>query len=266
MICIKNGFFNRENFSGNFLFFRVWYSKKNYFLFILMKRILLKISGEMLSTDGFSVQSKALENVYQELKEGYESGKQIGIVLGGGNFWRGRDNENLQLFRGKSDQVGMLATVMNALVFSAYLEKKGVKTAVFSSRSMPSFCQEFSFNQAEKAFEEGRICFFCGGTGNPYFTTDSASALKAIETKCDMYAKATTVDGVYDSDPRKNPHAKKYIEVSFDEVIQKNLQVMDTAAFALCRENNLPIRVFDGATKGNIAAIISGEKIGTFIS
>jgi len=230
-----------------------------------MKRILLKISGEMLSTSGTSVQTEALENVYSELKTGIEAGIEIGIVLGGGNFWRGRDNENLQLFRGKSDQVGMLATIMNALIFSAFLEKQGVKTAVFSSRSMPSFCDEFSFDRAEKAFEEGRICFFCGGTGNPYFTTDSASALKAIETKCDLYAKATTVDGVYDSDPRKNPDAKKYSEISFDEVIQKNLQVMDTAAFALCRENSLPVIVFDGATKGNIAKIIAGEKIGTLV-
>ena len=230
-----------------------------------MKRILLKISGEMLSTSGTSVQTEALENVYSELKTGIESGIEIGIVLGGGNFWRGRDNENLQLFRGKSDQVGMLATIMNALIFSAFLEKQGVKTAVFSSRSMPSFCDEFSFDRAEKAFEEGRICFFCGGTGNPYFTTDSASALKAIETKCDLYAKATTVDGVYDSDPRKNPDAKKYSEISFDEVIQKNLQVMDTAAFALCRENSLPVIVFDGATKGNIAKIIAGKKIGTLV-
>lgn len=235
-------------------------------IFWCMKRILLKISGEMLSVDGFSVQSEALENVYSELKAGIELGVEIGIVLGGGNFWRGRDNENLELFRGKSDQVGMLATIMNALVFSAFLEKQGVKTAVFSSRSMPSFCDEFSFDRAEKAFAEGRVCFFCGGTGNPYFTTDSASALKAIETKCDLYAKATTIDGVYDSDPRKNPDAKKYDEVSFDEVIQKNLQVMDTAAFALCRENSLPVLVFDGAKKGNIAKIIAGEKIGTRVS
>jgi uridylate kinase len=158
---------------------------------------------------------------------------------------------------------------MNALVFSAFLEKKGVKTAVFSSRSMPSFCDEFSFDRAEKAFSEGRVCFFCGGTGNPYFTTDSASALKAIETKCDVYAKATTVDGVYDSDPRKNPDAKKYSEISFDEVISKDLKVMDTSAFALCRENSLPIIVFDGAKKGNIAKVIAGEnieKIGTLVS
>ncbi len=230
-----------------------------------MKRILLKISGEMLSTDGFSVQSAALENVYSELKAGIENGTQMGIVLGGGNFWRGRDNENLELFRGKSDQVGMLATIMNALVFSAFLEKQGVKTAVFSARSMPSFCDEFTFDRAEKAFAEGRVCFFCGGTGNPYFTTDSASALKAIETKCDLYAKATTVDGVYDADPRTNPDAKKYDTVSFDEVISKDLKVMDTSAFSLCRENGLPIVVFDGEKPGNIAKVIAGEKIGTLV-
>ena len=231
-----------------------------------MKRILLKISGEMLSSTGFSVQTDALENVYTELEAGIKSKTEIGIVLGGGNFWRGRDNENLELFRGKSDQVGMLATIMNALVFSAFLEKKGVKRAVFSSRSMPSFCDEFSFDRAEKAFAEGRVCFFCGGTGNPYFTTDSASALKAIETKCDLYAKATTVDGIYDSDPRTNPNAKKYSEISFDEVISQDLKVMDTSAFALCRENSLPIIVFDGTQKGNLAKVIAGEKIGTLVS
>jgi uridylate kinase len=228
-------------------------------------RILLKISGEMLTNSSSPVERESLENLKNELVEGYKSGTQIAIVLGGGNIWRGRDTESLGIFRGKSDHIGMLATVMNALSFSAYLEENGIKTAVFSARSIPSFCEEFSLDKAEKALQEGKICFFCGGTGSPFFTTDSACALRAIETKCDMIGKATTVDGVYDADPRKNPDAKKYETVSFDEVIEKDLKVMDTTAFALCRDNNLPIQVFDGEAKGNIAKIVKGEKIGTTV-
>lgn len=228
-------------------------------------RILLKISGEMLTNSSAPVERESLENLKNELVEGYNAGVEIALVLGGGNIWRGRDTESLGIFRGKSDHIGMLATVMNALSFSAFLEENNIKTAVFSARSMPSFCEEFSLEKAEKAFQEGKICFFCGGTGSPFFTTDSCSALRAIETKCDIIGKATTVDGVYDCDPRKNPNAKKYETVSFDEVIKKNLQVMDTAAFALCRENNISIQVFDGETSGNIAKVIQGEKIGTLI-
>jgi len=230
-----------------------------------MKRILLKISGEMLSTSGTSVQTEALENVYSELKTGIESGIEIGIVLGGGNFWRGRDNENLQLFRGKSDQVGMLATIMNALIFSAFLEKQGVKTAVFSSRSMPSFCDEFSFDRAEKAFEEGRICFFCGGTGNPYFTTDTAASVRAIEIQADLLLKATKVDGIYDSDPMKNNDAIRYDSLSYDEAISRELGVMDLTAMVLCRENKMSLGVFNMFDKGALAAIIAGESIGTTV-
>ncbi|HID92174.1 TPA: UMP kinase [Candidatus Peregrinibacteria bacterium] len=234
-------------------------------LFISMKkRILIKISGEMLSTNGKFIDKPAMLALKNELEEASKI-SEIGIVLGGGNFWRGRDNEELELFRGKSDHIGMLATVMNALSFSAFLEKFTIKTAVFSARSMPSFCEEFNLEKVDKAFEEGRICFFCGGTGSPFFTTDSASALRAIEIKADMYAKATTIDGVYDSDPRKNSDAKKYKTVSFQEVIAKQLQVMDTAAFALCNENNLAVQIFDGSKKGNISKVLKGETIGTIV-
>ncbi len=230
----------------------------------MKKRILLKISGEMLSTNGKFIDKPAMLALKNELEEAYKI-SEIGIVLGGGNFWRGRDNEDLGLFRGKSDHIGMLATVMNALSFSAFLETFSIKTAVFSARSMPSFCEEFTLEKVEKAFQEGKICFFCGGTGNPFFTTDSASALRAIEIKATMYAKATTIDGVYDSDPRKNPNAQKYTTVSFQEVIAQQLQVMDTAAFALCNENKLPIQIFDGSQKGNIAKVLRGEIIGTIV-
>lgn len=190
---------------------------------------------------------------------------QLGIVLGGGNFWRGRENESLGLLRAKSDAVGMLATVMNAISFSAFLEKKGVKTAVFSARSMPSFCDEFSVDRVEKAFAEKRICFFCGGTGNPFFTTDSASVLRAVEIGADVYAKATTVDGVYSADPKKDPNAVRYDTISFQEVLSKGLAVMDTSAFALAKENNLPLQVFDGISSGNIARVLQGECIGTMV-
>ncbi len=230
----------------------------------MKKRILLKISGEMLSSNGKFIDKPAMIALKNEIEEASKNA-EIGIVLGGGNFWRGKDNENLGLFRGKSDHIGMLATVMNALSFSTFLENFNIKTAVFSARSMPSFCEEFNLEAVEKAFLENRICFFCGGTGNPFFTTDSASALRAIEIKADMYAKATTIDGVYDSDPRNNPNAKKYENVSFQEVISKQLQVMDTSAFALCNENNLPIQVFDGSKQGNIAKVLQGDIVGTIV-
>lgn len=227
-------------------------------------RILIKISGEMLSVDGKFIDKTAMEALASEIIPASKK-NEIGIVLGGGNFWRGRDNENLGLFRGKSDHIGMLATVMNALSFSEFLHTKEVATEVFSARSMPSFCTEFSLEKAEEAFQNGKICFFCGGTGNPYFTTDSASALRAIEIRADMYAKATTVDGVYDADPTKNPDAVRYETVSFSEVIQKGLRVMDTAAFALCQENNLSVQVFQGDKIGNIGKVLSGEIIGTIV-
>lgn len=231
-----------------------------------MRRVLLKISGEMLShTDNETVNPSSLQRIYEELKDGYEKKIQIGIVLGGGNIWRGRETQNLGIFRGKSDLIGMLATVINALVLSSYLQTKGMKTMVFSSHSMPSFCESFSIDRAEKAFSEGYICFFCGGTGNPFFTTDSASALKAIEMQCDMYAKATTVDGVYNKDPRKYTDAIKYDTVSFEEVLEKRLSVMDIAAFALCQDNTLPIQVFNGEIPGNIAKVLNGEVIGTMV-
>ena len=239
--------------------------KHTYFSPLYMKRILIKISGEALSTNSEFIDKAAMTQVQEEIEEASKN-NEIGIVLGGGNFWRGRDNEELGLFRGKSDHIGMLATVMNALAFSAFLEAKGIQTAVFSARSMPSFCEEFSLEKVERAFAEKRICFFCGGSGNPFFTTDSASALRAIEIKANMYAKATTVDGVYSADPRSNPNATRYETVSFKEVIEKHLKVMDTSAFALCKENNLPIQVFDGTKKGNIAKVLKGEIIGTMVN
>jgi uridylate kinase len=230
-----------------------------------MKRILLKISGETLSSNGKFVEKESIDNLVQEIKEGLGN-NQLGIVLGGGNFWRGRDNENLGVFRARSDHIGMLATVMNALVFSEFLQKNGFSTKVFSARSMPSFCEEFSLEKVEDAFSKNKICLFAGGTGNPFFTTDSASALRAIEIKADLYAKATTVDGVYSDDPSINKSALKYETISFSEVIKNNLKVMDTSAFALCQENNLSIQVFNGKIKGNVTRVLKGDEMGTIIS
>lgn len=240
--------------------------EKIFLLSFGMRRVLLKVSGEMLSgsTENI-VRHDALLRLYDELKDAYAKGVQIGIVLGGGNIWRGRETQDLGIFRGKSDLVGMLATVMNALVLSSFLQTKGIKTTVFSSNSMPSFCEAFSIDRAEKAFEDGNICFFCGGTGNPFFTTDSASALKAIEMRCDLYAKATTVDGVYDKDPRKHSDAIKYDRVSFAEVLEKRLSIMDIAAFAMCQDYALPIQVFNGDVPGNISQVLSGKIIGTMV-
>lgn len=230
-----------------------------------MKRILLKISGETLSSNGKFVEKESINSLVREIKEGIGE-NQLGIVLGGGNFWRGRDNESLEIFRGKSDHVGMLATVMNALIFAEFLKKNNFGAKVFSARSMPSFCEEFSLEKVEKAFSENKICLFAGGTGSPFFTTDSASALRAIEIKANIYAKATTVDGVYSTDPNIDKNAFKYDKITFSEVIKNNLKVMDTSAFALCQENNLSIQVFNGKIKGNITKVLKGDEIGTIIS
>jgi len=218
----------------------------------------------MLSSTQTLIDFEGMENLASEILSKKKS-IQLGIVLGGGNFWRGRENKSLGLLRAKSDSVGMLATVMNAISFSAFLEKKGVKTAVFSARSLPSFCDEFSLDRAEKAFLEDRICFFCGGTGNPFFTTDSASVLRAVEIGADMYAKATTVDGVYSADPKKDPNAVRYDTISFQEVLSQGLAVMDTSAFALAQENNLSLQVFNGMLSGNIARVLQGDCIGTLV-
>ncbi|MBU3806083.1 MAG: UMP kinase [Candidatus Fournierella pullistercoris] len=228
------------------------------------KRILLKVSGEALAGEkGTGFDDATMEAICAGIKEAYDLGVQIGLVVGGGNFWRGRTSGKME--RTCADKIGMLATVMNCLAVADKLEQLGVPTRVQTSIVMPQVADVFTRNTAVASMEQGKVVLFAGGTGNPLFSTDTASALRAIETSCDVMFKGTMVDGVYDKDPKKHADAKKYDTLTFSEVLQKNLAVMDGTAATLCRENNLPILVFDLADPANIARAVRGENIGTLV-
>ena len=230
------------------------------------KRILLKLSGESLAGEkkqGFD-EARLLEYA-EQIKAIYKKGVQIGIVIGGGNIFRGLTGSAKGFDRVKGDQMGMLATVINSLALQSALESLGVKTKVFTSMSIASIGEKFAKPIVMQALESNCVCVLSGGTGNPYFSTDTASALRAIEIEAEVFLKGTRVDGVYTDDPEKNPEAKKIELISFDEVYEKNLKVMDLTSFTLCKENNMPVIVFDMDTKGNLEKLISGEKIGSLI-
>ena len=235
------------------------------------KRILLKLSGEALSGDKKSEQSDKiidaaiLEKYALEIKEVAAMGVQVAIVVGGGNIFRGKELEATGIDRVQGDYMGMLATVINGMAVQAMLEKHGVYTRLMSAVKIDAICEPLIRRRAMRHLEKGRIVIFGAGTGNPYFTTDSAASLRAIEIKADVVLKGTRVDGVYTADPEKDPSATKYTEVSFDEVIAKDLKVMDLTAFALCRENDLPIIVFDMNKTGNLKKLVMGEEVGTLI-
>ena len=229
-----------------------------------MKRILLKLSGEALAgpkKTGFD--EDTVMEVAKQVKVLVEEGIQVGIVIGGGNFWRGRTSENID--RTKADQIGMLATVMNALAVSDKLAQLGVPSEVFSSIEMPKVAPVFDRKAALAAMEAGKVAVFGGGTGNPFFSTDTATALRAVEVSADVMFKATMVDGVYDKDPHKYPDAKKYDTLTFSKVLEDQLAVMDGTAATLCRDNRLPILVFDLADPDNIARAVQGENVGTLV-
>ena len=229
-----------------------------------MKRILLKLSGEALAGSkktGFD--EETVRGVALQVKQLVDSGIQVGIVTGGGNFWRGRSSENID--RPKADQIGMLATVMNALAVSDKLEQLGAPTEVFTSITMPQVAPAFTRKDALRAMDEGKIAVFGGGTGNPFFSTDTATALRAVEVSADVMFKATMVDGVYDKDPHKYSDAKKYDTLTFTKVLEDQLAVMDGTAATLCRDNKLPILVFDLADPDNIARAVQGENVGTLV-
>ncbi len=232
----------------------------------MAKRILLKLSGEALTQTGErGVDPKALREIAQEIKEAVETKCQLAIVIGGGNIWRGvRDGGGI-INRVNSDNMGMMATIINALALQSALEDAGVPTRVLTSINVYQLAEPFIRRKAIRHLEKGRVVIFAGGTGNPFFTTDSAAALRASELKADLVLKATQVDGVYDSDPRKNPEAKLIKEITYEDAIKQGLQFMDTAALALCLENKFPLCVFNLHKKGNIKLAVSGEKIGTTI-
>ncbi len=227
-------------------------------------RILLKISGEALGGEkGMGFDEAAMDAICGGVKKAYDLGVQIGIVVGGGNFWRGRTSGRME--RTLADKIGMLATVMNALAVSDKLAQLGVPSEVYSSIEMPKVAPVFDRRAALAAMEEGRVAVFGGGTGNPFFSTDTATALRAVEVSADVMFKATMVDGVYDKDPHKYPDAKKYDTLTFSKVLEDQLAVMDGTAATLCRDNRLPILVFDLADPDNIARAVQGENVGTLV-
>ncbi len=227
-----------------------------------MQRILLKLSGEALAGDkktGFD--EATVREVALQVKQLADQGIQVGIVTGGGNFWRGRTSENID--RTKADQIGMLATVMNCIYVSEIFRSVGMKTAVLTPFECGSFTKLFSKDRANKYFEHGMVVFFAGGTGHPYFSTDTGVVLRAIEVDAEVILLAKSIDGVYDSDPKQNPDAKKYDEVTIDEVIEKNLQVVDMTASILARDNKMPMWVFGLNEENSIVNTMSGKFNGT---
>lgn len=230
------------------------------------KRILLKLSGESLMGDKqYGIDNERVIQYAEDIKAVHEKGLEIAIVIGGGNIFRGLSAEKSGMDRAQADYMGMLATVINSMALQDALEKVGLKTRLLSAIKMEQICEPFVRRRAIRHLEKGRIVIFGAGTGNPYFTTDSAAALRAIEINADAVLKGTRVDGIYTADPEKDPEAIKYTEISFKEVYDKGLNVMDMTAFTLCEENKVPIIVFDMNKTGNFMKIANGEEIGTLV-
>ncbi|KAA2286247.1 UMP kinase [Arenimonas fontis] len=231
------------------------------------RRILLKLSGEALMGDeDYGIDPKVLKTLARDIVEAQRAGAEIGLVIGGGNIFRGAGLAAAGMDRVTGDHMGMLATVINALAMADALEKEGGYARVMSAIKINEVCEDYIRRRAIRHMEKGRICLFAAGTGNPFFTTDSAAALRASEIGADLLLKATKVDGIYDSDPKKNPKARRFERLGYDEVIARNLQVMDTAAFALCRENRVPVRVYDMMQPGALMRILRGEPLGTLVA
>lgn len=230
------------------------------------KRILLKLSGESLMGEkGYGIDENRLTDYAQQIGEMASEGVQIGIVIGGGNLFRGLSGATKGFDRVKGDQMGMLATVINSLALSSALNTIGIKNRVLTAIRMEPIGDFFSKEKAIRLLEKGNVVIMSGGTGNPYFTTDTGSSLRGIEIEADVMLKGTRVDGIYTADPEKDSSATKFDEISFDEIYARGLKVMDLTATTMCKENNLPIIVFDMDTKGNLKRVLSGEKIGTLV-
>ncbi len=230
------------------------------------KRILLKLSGESLMGDKqYGIDPERLGQYATEISKVAREGVQIGIVIGGGNIFRGLQGTADGMDRVQGDYMGMLATVINSMALQSALEKVSVKTALLSGFQIGPVSELMSRRKAIEYLEEGRVVIISGGTGNPYFTTDTASALRGVEIMADIYLKGTRVDGVYSADPEKDPSATKFNHLTFDEAYQKQLKIMDLTAFTLCRENSLPVYVFDMNKPGNLMKVVKGEEVGTII-
>ena len=232
-----------------------------------IKRILLKLSGEALMGDQqFGIKADTLSIFADEIAEVINAGYEVGIVVGGGNIFRGLQAGNIGIERAQGDYMGMLATLINGMALQGALESKGIYTRLLSALSIAQVCEPYIRRRAVRHLEKERCIIMAAGTGNPYFTTDTAAALRANEIEADVILKGTSVDGVYTADPKKDATASKYDTISYDEVMIKNLRIMDQTAFALCKENKMPIIVFNIKERGNILRILKGEKLGTLIS
>ncbi len=230
------------------------------------RRILLKLSGESLQGEQkYGISTERLHSYAVQIKEVAESGVQVGIVIGGGNIFRGLQGAKQGFDRVKGDQMGMLATIINSLALQTALNGEGVKCKVLTSIRMEPIGEYYSKDKALEYLEAGYVVIIGGGTSNPYFSTDSASALRGIEIEADGFFKGTRVDGIYSADPEKDPTAVRFDEITFDEVYERNLKIMDMTAFTLCKENGLNIVVFDMDTEGNLKKVLDGEKIGTLV-
>ncbi|MBI4823938.1 MAG: UMP kinase [Nitrospirae bacterium] len=230
------------------------------------KRVLLKLSGEsLMGKKAYGIDPETVKHIASEIKETVKAGAEIAIVIGGGNIFRGMEASAIGMERVSADNMGMLATVINALALQNALEKKGLATRVQSAIEMRELAEPYIRRKAVRHLEKGRIVIFAAGTGNPYFTTDTAAALRAMEINAEVILKATQVDGVYSDDPIKNPNAKRFDKINYIDVLRKRLHVMDSTAISLCMDNSLPIVVFNLGKSGNIRKAVAGKKVGTFI-
>ena len=229
------------------------------------KRAIIKISGEALSGDkGFGLDEATIKGVVDQIKKVREQGIDVGLVIGGGNFWRGKQHDS-SMDRSAADHMGMLATIMNAIAIQDALEFAGIPTRVQTALTITRIAEPYILRKALRHFEKGRVVIFAAGTGNPFFSTDTAASLRAAEIHADVLLLAKNIDGVYDSDPKKNPNAKKYDDITYKDVIAQGLQAMDTTAITLCMDNNIPIVAFGLKEKDSILRAAKGEKIGTLI-
>lgn len=229
-------------------------------------RVLLKLSGEsLMGSQSYGISPAMLEQYALDIKAAVDKGVEVAIVIGGGNIFRGLSGAAKGMDRVQGDYMGMLATLINSMALQAELEKQGMKTELLSGLAIEPICKEMSRRRAIEAMQAGKVVVIGGGSGNPFFTTDTASALRAVEIKADAILKGTRVDGVYTADPEKDPSAQKFSKLTFQEALSKKLKIMDLTAFALCEENNLPIYVFDMNKPGNLLRVVSGEAIGTEI-
>ena len=230
-------------------------------------RVLLKLSGEsLMGKQSYGIAPEMLEQYAKDIKQAVNHGVEVAIVIGGGNIFRRLSGASKGMDRVQGDYMGMLATLINSMALQAELEKQGMKTELLGGLAIEPICKEMSRRRAIEAMQEGRVVIIGGGTGNPFFTTDTASTLRAIEIKADVILKGTRVDGVYTADPEKDPTATKYDRLTFQEALGKKLKIMDLTAFALCEENNLPIYVFDMNQPGNLLKVVTGEAIGTEVT